>query len=113
MKVRILAPARQDILDSAAFYEDREPGLGLRFYSAIEQAIDELAWQAGSHVHFDERYLVKFVRVFPYAIYYAIENGEAHVDASSIREMIQNRPANDFNSIQRLALEICAMIRMR
>src|SRR4051812_46836585 len=81
MKIRILAPARQDILDSAGFYESREPGLGVRFLNVIERAFDELRWQAGTHTHFDERYLVKYVRPFPYAIYYYIENGETHVDA--------------------------------
>jgi len=81
MKVRILSQARQDILDSARFYEDREPGLGSRFYDVIERSIDDLTWQAGSHAHYDERYLLKYVRPFPFAIYYYIENGEVHVDA--------------------------------
>ncbi|MBV9240523.1 MAG: type II toxin-antitoxin system RelE/ParE family toxin [Acidobacteria bacterium] len=81
MNVRLLPTARQDILDSARFYEDREPGLGRRFYTIIERALNDLSWQAGSHPRIDKKYSVKYVRTFPYAIYYYVANGEAHVDA--------------------------------
>jgi plasmid stabilization system protein ParE len=81
MKIRLLSPARQDILDAALFYDRQDPGLGLRFYRAVERAIDELVWQAGIHSRVGPRHMVKHVRTFPYAIYYHIEDGEIRVIA--------------------------------
>lgn len=80
MKIRILRPARFDLIDGYWFYEKLESGLGDQFIESISEDIDDLLIYAGIHsVHFGK--YRKIASRFPYSIFYAIERNEILVYA--------------------------------
>lgn len=80
MKVELLPSAREDLAIGFAFYEKQQAGLGRYYLDSLFADIDSLALHAGIHrkVFGSHRLLAK---VFPYAIYYAVENDTARVKA--------------------------------
>jgi toxin ParE1/3/4 len=74
MKYQFHPEALTEFRESAVFYESRQAGLGDRFVSAVEVAIDRIlaSPQTGRVLEDDvRRYLTK---VFPYAVLYSIES---------------------------------------
>lgn len=80
MRVEILDPAHEDILDGTWFYERQEPGLGLYFSDTLYGEIESLAIYAGIHPR-RQGFFMMVSRTFPYSIYYDIEDGVALVYA--------------------------------
>lgn len=80
MIVRVLGPARSDIVAGHHFYEEQEEGLGRYFVKAMFDEIRTLSRFGGVH-----RKALGFHRSitkrFPYAIYYRLEDGVVLVDA--------------------------------
>ncbi len=75
MKIRILAPARYDLVDGYWFYEGRESGLGGYFIRSIFADIDSLQTYAGIHAkHLGKNRMV--ASKFPYSIFYIVEQSE-------------------------------------
>lgn len=70
MRVRFLVPARRDLADAAAYYEDQMPGLGIQLLDEVRAAIDRirafpLAWQPLS-----QRTRRCLLNRFPYGVIY-------------------------------------------
>lgn len=74
MKYRFHPEALNEFQSAAIYYETQQHGLGLRFMSAVQSAVDHIVESpAAGRIFEDEvrRYLTK---VFPYAVLYTIEN---------------------------------------
>jgi len=80
VKVRILPSAQGDLSKGFAFYEKQQQGLGAYFLDSLFADIDSLTLYGGVHrqVHGSYRLLG---RVFPFAVYYAINDNTADVKA--------------------------------
>ncbi len=75
-RARFIAPARRELLAEVAYYNGQEPGLGLRFAAAVEEATARaVAFPlAGSPASKNTRRV--FVKDFPFAVVYrSDENG--------------------------------------
>ncbi len=80
MKIRILPPARFDLIDGYWFYEERESGLGGYFIGSIFADIESLQTYAGIHAkHLGKNRMV--ASKFPYSIFYLVEQSEIRVHA--------------------------------
>jgi len=74
MKYRFHPEALSEFKAAAVYYEKQQHGLGLRFTSAVQTAVDHIVASPQSWRVFEEdvrRYLTK---VFPYAVLYTIES---------------------------------------
>jgi plasmid stabilization system protein ParE len=70
VRVRFLVPARRDLADATAYYEDQMPDLGVQFLDEVWAAIDRirafpLAWQPLS-----QRTRRCLLNRFPYGVIY-------------------------------------------
>jgi hypothetical protein len=74
IEIKISEEALQDLNDGFFFYEVQEPGLGDYFTACLRADIESLRFSAGVHriVHRDYRRLLS--RVFPYCIFYTVED---------------------------------------
>lgn len=81
MKVRILDPAEQDLVDGFHFYESQAEGVGQYFLDCLYSDIDSLVLYAGVHRRKFVDYHWLLSKRFPYAIYYTIEDGIALIPA--------------------------------
>jgi plasmid stabilization system protein ParE len=72
MKLLILDPAKQDLVDGFHFYEIQGVGLGEYFLDSAYAEIDSLLIHAGIHRVVDGFHRL-LVRRFPFAIYYHVE----------------------------------------
>lgn len=78
MKVRILPPAVEDLVNAGEFYEKQGPGLGNYFIETLFGEIDSLTIYAGIHpLHSGFHRLLS--KRFPYAIYYRVSEEEVLV----------------------------------
>lgn len=74
MKPLQLTPeARDDIVAAARWYEDREPGLGVQFVTAVDTALARV--EAGQMKYPIAHGAMRraLTRRFPYAIYFLVE----------------------------------------
>jgi plasmid stabilization system protein ParE len=78
MKLIILSWAEQDLLNGRDFYDAQEPGVGEYFLDCLSADIESLAYYAGIHRKVG-RYYRALSRVFPYALYYKIDEEEVRV----------------------------------
>lgn len=69
-RVRFIAPARREFLSEIVFYNGKEPGLGIRFAAAVEEATARaVAFPlAGTPASRSTRRV--FVKNFPFAVVY-------------------------------------------
>lgn len=80
MIVRQLREAEADLYDAAARYEDDEPGLGIRFLTAVDAGVDQLrrhpesaeSWPIPLRTTHSVRHLL--VDGFPFYIVYVLTN---------------------------------------
>lgn len=80
MKIRILPPARFDLIDAYWFYEEREAELGDYFIESILMDIDSLALYAGIHaMHFGKHRMI--AKKFPHSIFYLFDSKEIQIHA--------------------------------
>jgi hypothetical protein len=81
MRIRILAPAEEDLLAGFRFYEAQYEGLGSYFQDSLFADIDGLMIHAGVHrVVFGKYYRMPASR-FPFAVYYTIDGQTVLVHA--------------------------------
>jgi len=81
VKVRVLEPARKDLVDGFYFYEKQADGIGTYFLKSIYSDIDSLGDNAGIHpVYFGEYHRLLAAR-FPFAVYYKVMEDAAVVYA--------------------------------
>ena len=80
MNIRILSPARYDLIDGYWFYEERETGLGSYFIESIYADIDSLSRNAGIHLVLFGKHRMIASR-FPYSVYYSVNESEVQIHA--------------------------------
>lgn len=80
MKIKILPPARVDLIDGYWFYEEREVGLGDYFIDSILADIDSLVVYAGIHATHFGRYRM-IASKFPYSIFYLVDSNQIQIHA--------------------------------
>lgn len=81
MIIRILEPAKRDLIRGFNFYEKQGQGLGNYFLDSLYSDIDSLMIYSGIHpVKFDDYYCMLSKR-FPFAIYYYVKDEVVFVDA--------------------------------
>jgi len=80
-KIRILAPAEDDLLAGFEFYETQAMGLGAYFLDSLFADIDGLLIHAGIHPIVFGKYHRMLASRFPFAIYYTIDGDTALVHA--------------------------------
>lgn len=81
MKVRILEPAKADLINGFHFYEDQEPGAGRYFLNNLYSDIEGLATTYGIHRQPFGDFHRAISKKFPYAIFYSVREYEIWVEA--------------------------------
>lgn len=79
IQIRISEDALQDLNDGFLFYEAQERGLGDYFVACLRADIEGLKISAGVHRVAYQDYHRLLSRVFPYGIFYTMEQGCAVV----------------------------------
>ena len=94
-KIRILTPARRDLVGGYRFYERQGEGIGRSFLDTLYSDIESLRVNAGIHPQSIAGYRRLLSKRFPYAVYYRIEKDEIRVyavfDNRRNPEMIRKR----------------------
>jgi plasmid stabilization system protein ParE len=80
MRVKILAPAEQDLEEGFHFYEKHATGLGTYFLDSLYSDIDSLAFFGTIHSTAFGHYRLLAKR-FPFAVYYKLEGSTVVVTA--------------------------------
>jgi plasmid stabilization system protein ParE len=81
MKVRFLSEADVEFRESARYYEDKAPGLGVAFIAEVHRVAAVVASQPSIGSPVDDE-LRKFVlRRFSYNLIYAVEDDEVVITA--------------------------------
>ncbi len=80
-KVKILPAAKQDIREAAKWYNEQQPGLGLRFTSYVRHKIHSITANplAFSVKYSDIRAVV--LDVFPYMVHFEVEGNKIIISA--------------------------------
>jgi plasmid stabilization system protein ParE len=81
VKVRILEPAKADLINGFHFYEDQEPGAGRYFLNNLYSDIEGLATTYGIHRQPFGDFHRAISKKFPYAIFYSVREYEIWVEA--------------------------------
>ncbi|MEQ1529416.1 MAG: type II toxin-antitoxin system RelE/ParE family toxin [Methylococcales bacterium] len=74
MNLKILPSANEDLINGYHFYEQQTPGLGSYFLNSLFSDIDSLIIYHAVHVKFFDKYYRLLSRLFPFSIYYTVEN---------------------------------------
>ncbi len=74
-KIRILTPARHDLVDGFRFYETQAEGIGRYFLDTLYSDIESLRVNGGVHPLCIGSYHRLLSKRFPYSVYYRIEGG--------------------------------------
>ncbi len=77
--LRISEDALQDLNEGFLFYEAQEEGLGDYFATCLRADIESLRVHAGIHRMVYRNFHRLLSRVFPYGIFYTVEDGAAIV----------------------------------
>ena len=77
--VQISADALEDLNNAYLFYEAQEPGLGEYFAACLRADIEGLRVSAGIHRVVYRDYHRLLSKVFPYGVFYTIEQERAMV----------------------------------
>ncbi|MGF1615549.1 MAG: type II toxin-antitoxin system RelE/ParE family toxin [Gammaproteobacteria bacterium] len=80
-KVRILEPARRDLVQGYRFYERQAESIGRYFLDSLYSDIESLQISAGVHAVFFDRYHRLLSKRFPWSVYYRVEGDEVHIYA--------------------------------
>ena len=79
--VRLLQPAEQEVLDAAAYYESRVPGLGDAFLDKVASAVADIAESPQRWPVAQPNIRRRLVYRFPYALFYRADPHETVVVA--------------------------------
>lgn len=88
MKLRVLSLAETDVMEAALWYEDRQSGLGLTFWSAVDAAYRRIRDNPQSFSLWEKKPGSRLIRrmvlkQFPYVIYFEVLPTEILVVAVS------------------------------
>mgnify|MGYP001412647194 CR=1 FL=1 len=81
MKVRFLYEADVEFRESARYYEDKAPGLGIAFIAEVHRVAAVVASQPGIGSPVDDELRKFILRRFPYNVIYAVERDEVVITA--------------------------------
>jgi hypothetical protein len=73
MRLKLSAEARDEMLDAAAWYDSREPGLGTRFLSTCDQAFEQISNDPQRHPQIGNGFHRHLMLKFPFAVFYEIQ----------------------------------------
>ena len=79
IRIRISDDALEDLASGFWFYESQEAGLGDYFSSQLKADIQRLQVTAGIHRQAHTDYYRLLSQVFPYAVYYTLDEGVVDV----------------------------------
>jgi plasmid stabilization system protein ParE len=65
--------AFQEYFEAVRAYEERQPGLGSRFFRSVELALESICESPERWPFLEQDIRRKLTRVFPYAVLYSIE----------------------------------------
>jgi plasmid stabilization system protein ParE len=77
--VRLLQPAEQEMLSSAAYYESQVPGLGGTFLDKFASAIEDIAQSPGRWPLVRPDIRRRLLHRFPYGLLYRVDVDEVVV----------------------------------
>jgi toxin ParE2 len=81
MHVRFHRLARDEMIDAALYYDSRTPGLGDRFLTAVEDALESLKSFPESGAPSNAGTRTRLVRKFPFGVVYQIHADEIYIVA--------------------------------
>jgi hypothetical protein len=73
MRVEFHPEALEEFRDAGRFYTGCQEGLGLRFYTCVESALNRITDDPASFRVFEDDIRRCLVHVFPYAVLYSVE----------------------------------------
>lgn len=73
MTVRFLTPARDEFTATVSWYDEREPGLGARFSSAVQATVRRIRADPKSYESLSNSFYRCRVSNCPYAVVYSID----------------------------------------
>ncbi len=74
MKRGFRAAARHEAADAFDYYEAQQPGLGDRFFAALDEALAEICRSPQTFRKFRGSIRKFTMRAFPFSVYYVIED---------------------------------------
>ncbi len=77
----ILPASEQDLQNAYDWYEEREPGVGERFLSRAASAFRRIQLNPDRYPVKIGRFRRSQIEIFPYSIFYTIENGRVFIHA--------------------------------
>lgn len=80
--------AEEEIAEAYFWYEEREPGLGDRFFQALKRSVKAVALQPEIHPLRFDQVRRALVQKFPYAIYF--EHDEEFIYVHSVHHQSRN-----------------------
>ena len=99
MRIKVSGEAAQEILDAAAWYEERRAGLGAQFKEACDCAFEHIAKNPAGHLHVGKGFHRYLMSRFPFVVFYETR-GEVLIVAAVI-----HGARNPLHWRQRLGLE--------
>jgi len=76
MHIRFLAPAENEMLEAAAYYEIRVRSLGENFLDIVEAAVNEIVEDPFLWMEIHPGVRRRLIRRFPYSVLYSIHEDE-------------------------------------
>ena len=74
MRIKLSEEAAQEMLEAAAWYDRREPGLGTEFLESCDRAFDHVAADPSRHLHVGKGFHRYLMPRFPLAVFYEVRN---------------------------------------
>lgn len=73
MRVKLAPEAGEEILDAAAWYDQRQPGLGSAFITACDAAFQLIRSDAERHFKVGKGFRRYLMPRFPFVVYYEVK----------------------------------------
>lgn len=89
MRIQILDPAKQDLIDGYYFYETQAEGVGRYFLDSLYSDIDSLKLYAGIHPKKFGNFHWMLSKRFPYAIHYDLDTDSEVVSVHAVLDCRQ------------------------
>lgn len=74
LEIIVSAEAKRELSDAFEWYELQKPGLGVRFFDAVDKTVQKIALQPEAYSIKVKNYRSAIVADFPYLIIYEFQN---------------------------------------
>src|SRR5438093_1400202 len=81
MRLRVVPPAKREMLRASLWYDKKSPGLGDRLLDEVAAGFRAILEHPRAHPAIDSVHRWKLLNVFPYAVIYRVEGDEIVVVA--------------------------------